>query len=67
LLIDFIIVTKTLKKENKIMLHRKCLIRQENTEPLILIIHAESEEKIKETVEQTFGPNSLLYSKPFEI
>lgn len=49
------------------MLHRKCLIRKENTKPLILIIHAESEEKIKETVEQTFGPNSLLYSKPFEI
>ena len=49
------------------MLHHKCLIRQENSEPIVLIIHAESKEKIKQTVEQTFGPNSLLYSEPFRI
>lgn len=49
------------------MLHQECLIRQEIAEPIILVIHAESEEKIKQTVEQNFGPNSLLYSKPFQI
>lgn len=49
------------------MLHHKCLIRQENSEPIVLIVHAESTEKIKQTVEQTFGQNSLLYSEPFRI
>ena len=49
------------------MLNYKCLIRQENSDPIVLIIHAESKEKIKQTVEQTFGPNSLLYSEPFRI
>ncbi len=49
------------------MLHRKCLIRQENSDPIILIVHAESTDKIKQTVEQTFGPNSLLYSESFKI
>ena len=49
------------------MLHHKCLIRQENSDPIVLIIHAESKNKIKETVEQSFGPNSLLYSEPFRI
>ena len=49
------------------MLHHKCLIRQENSEPIVLVIHAESEEKIKETVEQIFGTHSLLYSEPFRI
>lgn len=49
------------------MLHYKCLIRQENTEPLVLVIHAESTDKIKQTVEQTFGKSSLLYSETFEI
>lgn len=49
------------------MLHRQCLIQPGLTLPFILVVHAESEEKIKETVEQTFGPNSLLYSKPFQI
>ena len=49
------------------MLNYKCLIRQENSKPIVLIIHAESKEKIKQTVEQTFGIGSLLYSEPFEI
>lgn len=49
------------------MLHHKCLIRQENSDPIVLIIHAESKNNIKETVEQLFGPNSLLYSEPFRI
>lgn len=34
---------------------------------IYLVVHAESEEKIKETVEQTFGEKSLLHSKPFKI
>lgn len=49
------------------MLNYKCLIRQENSEPIVLIVHAESKEKIKQTIEQTFGTNSLLYSEPFRI
>ena len=49
------------------MLHRKCLIKQENSDPIVLIVHAESTRKIKQTVEQTFGENSLLYSEPFRI
>ena len=49
------------------MLHHKCLIRQENSDPIVLIIHAESTNKIKQTIEQTFGPNSLLYSESFKI
>jgi hypothetical protein len=43
------------------------MIRQENSEPIVLIVHAESKEKIKQIVEHTFGPNSLLYSEPFRI
>ena len=43
------------------------MIRQENSEPIILIIHADSAENIKTTVESTFGSGSLLYSEPFEI
>ena len=49
------------------MLSYKCMIRQENSEPIILIVHADSAENIKKTVESTFGIGSLLYSKPFEI
>lgn len=49
------------------MLHRKCLIKQENSDPIVLIVHAESTRKIKQTVEQTFGTNSLLYSESFKI
>ena len=49
------------------MLHHECLIRQEIKEPIILVVHAESKEKIKQTVEKTFGENSLLYSEPFRI
>ena len=49
------------------MLHHKCLIRQKNSDPIVLIIQAESKNKIKETVEQSFGPNSLLYSESFRI
>ena len=49
------------------MLHRKCLIRKENSDPIVLIVHAESTDKFKQTIEQTFGPNSLLYSEPFRI
>ena len=49
------------------MLHRQCLIQPGLTLPFILVVHAESEEKIKETVEQTFGEKSLLHSKSFQI
>lgn len=49
------------------MLHRQCLIQPGLTLPFVLTVHAESEEKIKETVEQNFGENSLLHSKPFKI
>lgn len=49
------------------MLHHKCLIKQKNSDPIVLIIHAESKNNIKETVEQSFSPNSLLYSEPFRI
>lgn len=49
------------------MLSYKCMIRQENSEPIILIIHADSVENIQSTVESTFGIGSLLYSEPFEI
>ena len=49
------------------MLNYKCMIRQENSEPIILIVHADYKKKIKQTVEQTFGPNSLLYSESFKI
>lgn len=49
------------------MLHHKCLIRKENSEPIVLNIHAESKDKIKKTIEQTFDENSLLYSEPFRI
>ena len=49
------------------MLNYKCLIRQENSDPIVLIVHADSTENIKTTVESTFGPNSLLYSEPFRI
>lgn len=49
------------------MLNYKCMIRQENLEPIILIVHADSAENIKTTVESTFGISSLLYSEPFRI
>ena len=49
------------------MLSYKCMIRQENSEPITLIVHADSAENIKTTVESTFGVSSLLYSEPFEI
>lgn len=51
----------------KTMLNYKCMIRQENLEPIILIVHADSAENIKTTVESTFGIGSLLYSEPFRI
>lgn len=43
------------------------MIRQELTEPIVLIVHADSDELIKSTVESTFGIGSLLYSEPFRI
>ena len=49
------------------MLNYKCMIKQENLEPIILIVHADSAENIKTTVESTFGIGSLLYSEPFRI
>lgn len=49
------------------MLSYKCMIRQENLEPIILIVHADSTEKIKTIVESTFGIGLLLYSEPFRI
>lgn len=49
------------------MLSYKCMIRQENSEPIILIVHADSTENIKTTIESTFGSGSLLYSEPFRI
>lgn len=49
------------------MLSYKCMIRQENSEPIILIVHVDSVENIKSTVESTFGISSLLYSEPFRI
>ena len=49
------------------MLQRQCLNQPGLTLPFILVVHAESEEKIKETVEQTFGEKSLLHSKSFQI
>ena len=49
------------------MLSYKCMIRQDLTEPIILIVHADSAENIKTTVESTFGSGSLLYSEPFRI
>lgn len=49
------------------MLSYKCMIRQENSEPIILIVHADSLENIKTTVESTFDSGSLLYSEPFRI
>ena len=49
------------------MLSYKCMIRQENLEPIILIVHADSVENIKTSVESTFGVGSLLHSEPFRI
>ena len=49
------------------MLSYKCMIRQELTEPIVLIVHADSDEHIRTTVESTFGIGSLLYSEPFRI
>lgn len=49
------------------MLSYKCMIRQENLEPIILIVHADSAENIKTTVESTFGIGSLYKSEPFRI
>lgn len=43
------------------------MIRQELTKPITLIVHADSAENIKTTVESTFGIGSLLYSEPFRI
>ena len=43
------------------------MIRQENLEPITLIVHADSAEHIKSTVESTFGVGSLLHSEPFRI
>lgn len=49
------------------MLSYKCMIRQENSEPITLIVHADSTENFKTTIESTFGIGSLLYSEPFRI
>lgn len=49
------------------MLHYKCLIRQDSTTTISLILHAESIEDIKTNVESAFGEGSLLYSEPFRI
>ena len=49
------------------MLSYKYMIRQKNSEPIVLIVHADSDENIKSTVESTFGIGSLLYSEPFRI
>lgn len=49
------------------MISYKCMIRQENLKPITLIVHADSAENIKTTVESTFGIGSLLYSEPFRI
>jgi hypothetical protein len=43
------------------------MIRQENSGTIILIVHADSAENIKTTVESTFGIGSLLYIEPFRI
>jgi len=49
------------------MLNYKCMIRQDSTTTISLILHAESIEDIKTNVESTFGEGSLLYSEPFRI
>ena len=49
------------------MLHQKCIIKQESNEPITMVIHAESLNKVEQIVEKNFGENSLLYSKPFQI
>lgn len=49
------------------MLNYKCMIRQELTEPIVLIVHADSDEHIRTTIESTFGIGSLLHSEPFRI
>jgi len=49
------------------MLHKKCTIKTESGELITMIIHSESLEKVKQIVETTFGKNSLLFHKPFQI
>ena len=49
------------------MLHKKCTIKTESGELITMVIHAESLEKVKQIVETTFGENSLLFHKPFQI
>ena len=45
------------------MLNYKCMIRQDLTKPIVLIVYANSVENIKSTVESTFGVGSLLLEK----